>query len=50
MLCNYECFRKWTKYLTYLVSFAVVAVGITRLLNVFVIISVFEYILNAYVM
>jgi len=50
MLCNYECFRNWTKYLTYLVSLAVMAVGITRLLNIFAVLYAFEYIMNVYVM
>lgn len=50
MLCNYECFRKWTKLLTYIVSLAVIAVGITRVLSVFQAIIVFDYIMNGYLM
>lgn len=50
MLCDYDCFRKWTKLLTYLVALSIVAVGITRVMSLFTVIVLFDYIINAYLM
>ena len=48
--CSYECLSKWTKILTFGIASAIAAVGITKFINVLGVISVFEYILNAYMM
>lgn len=50
MLCNYDCFKKWTKILTYLVALSIIAVGVTRVMSIFTAIVLFDYIINGYLM
>ena len=48
--CNYKCLSKWTKILTIGISGALVALGITKFINILALASPFEYIINVYLM
>lgn len=48
MICDFECIRKWTMYITYFCSAILIGLGVAKFFSITAALDVIDYIINVY--